>query len=63
MPIYALVVLPADNGLLILVFATLWVPWLFITLYSALLAVNALILLASLVRWHRSLGPIGAGHA
>ncbi|MDR6143973.1 phosphatidylglycerophosphate synthase [Microbacterium foliorum] len=62
-PIYALIVLPADYGLLILVFATLWVPWLFITLYSALLAVNALILLASVVRWHRSLGPIGARDA
>ncbi|WP_312169007.1 CDP-alcohol phosphatidyltransferase family protein [Microbacterium sp.] len=62
-PIYALIVLPADYGLLILVFATLWVPWLFITLYSALLAVNALILIASVIRWHRSLGSIGAGHA
>lgn len=62
-PLYALIVLPADYGLLILVFATLWVPWLFIVLYTALFAVNALILLASVVRWHRSLRPSGSRDA
>ncbi|MFB4351387.1 CDP-alcohol phosphatidyltransferase family protein [Microbacterium sp. CR_7] len=62
-PLYALLVLPADYGLLILVFATLWVPWLFVVLYTALFAVNALILLASVYRWHRSLRPTGAAHA
>ncbi|WP_260857359.1 CDP-alcohol phosphatidyltransferase family protein [Microbacterium sp. 1.5R] len=62
-PLYALIVLPADYGLLIVVFATLWVPWLFVAVYTALFAVNALILLASAYRWHRSLRPVEAAHA
>lgn len=54
-PLYALAVLPADYGLLMLVLALLWTSQVFVVVYSALLAVNALILLASFVRWYRSL--------
>lgn len=61
-PLYALAVLPADYGLLMIIFLTLWVQPLFVALYTALCAVNALILLASLVRWYRSL-PAGGPHA
>lgn len=60
-PLYALAVLPADYGLLMIVFATLWVHPVFTVLYTALFAINALILLASLVRWYRSLP--GGSHA
>lgn len=59
-PLFALAVLPADYGLLMIVFLTLWLPVVFIALYTALLAVNALILVVSLVRWYRSLaGEVG----
>lgn len=54
-PLYSVAVLPADYGLLMLVFVTVALPPVFMTLYTALLAVNALILAASLVRWFRSL--------
>ncbi|MEV7631669.1 CDP-alcohol phosphatidyltransferase family protein [Microbacterium sp. NPDC089318] len=62
-PLYSLLVLPADYGLLIVLFALLGIPWLFIPLYSLLCAANGLILLASLVRWHRSLGTAAGDHA
>ncbi|GAB3598416.1 CDP-alcohol phosphatidyltransferase family protein [Microbacterium tumbae] len=61
-PLFALAVLPADYGLLMLVLVTLWLPTVFLVLYTALLAVNLLILIASLVRWYRSL-PAEASHA
>lgn len=54
-PLYGLAVLPADYGLLMLAMGTLWTGQAFVALYTGLLAVNALILLASLVRWYRSL--------
>lgn len=59
-PMFALAVLPADYGLLMLVFASLWSQSVFITLYTALFVVNALILVASLVRWYRSLAAEAA---
>lgn len=61
-PLYGLAVLPADYGALMLVMVTLWASQLFIVLYVALMVFNALILLASLVRWYRSL-PAGSGDA
>lgn len=54
-PLYALAVLPADYGLLMVVLAMLWLHPVFVVLYTALFAVNALILAVSLVRWYRSL--------
>jgi hypothetical protein len=54
-PMFALAVLPADYGLLMIVFAVLWLPTAFIVIYTSLLAINALILVASLLRWYRSL--------
>lgn len=61
-PLYALAVLPADYGLLMLVFLLLWLWQAFMVAYTALLVLNALILAASLVRWYRSL-PEGGAHA
>lgn len=58
---YSLLVAPADYGLLCLVFLTLWVPWLFVALYTALAVVNALLLAASALRWYRSLRALEAG--
>lgn len=58
--LYALALLPADYGLLMIIFLTLWLPSVFVTLYTVLFAINALILLASLVRWYRSLPAGGA---
>lgn len=61
-PLYALAVLPADYGLLMVVFLLLWLHTAFLVVYVALLVVNALILIASWVRWYRSL-PEGAANA
>lgn len=61
-PLYAVAVLPADYGLLMIVLVLLWLPSVFLWVYSALFVVNALILLASVVRWYRSL-PSGAADA
>lgn len=52
---YALLVAPADYGLLCVLFALLWLPWAFVPAYTALAAVNLVLLGASVVRWHRSL--------
>lgn len=61
-PVYALAVLPADYGLLMIVFVVLWLHIAFVAVYTVLLAINALILVASLVRWYRSL-PGGGPNA
>ncbi|GEK78818.1 CDP-alcohol phosphatidyltransferase family protein [Agrococcus baldri] len=53
--VYSLLVAPADYGLLCLLFLVLSVPWVFVPAYTGLALVNALLLLASAVRWHRSL--------
>ncbi|MGB6059094.1 MAG: CDP-alcohol phosphatidyltransferase family protein [Microthrixaceae bacterium] len=52
--VYAIAVLPADYGLLCLVFLTLWVQPLFVAIYTTLAAINTLLLVASLFRWFRS---------
>jgi phosphatidylglycerophosphate synthase len=55
-PLYSLAVMPADYGLLCVVFLTLWVPPVFITVYTALAVINLLLLGASGIRWYRSVG-------
>jgi len=62
-PIYALAVLPADYGLLMIVLLLVWLPSVFVPVYTALAAVNAVILAASLARWYRSLPTAGQGRA
>lgn len=52
---YSLLVIPNDYGLLCLLFLVLWLPALFVPLYTALAAINALLLAICVVRWHRSL--------
>jgi phosphatidylglycerophosphate synthase len=51
---YSLAVIPADYGLLCLVFLTMWIQPVFVTIYTTLTAINALLLLASLLRWFRA---------
>lgn len=53
-PLYSLVVIVADYGLLCLIFLLLWWQPAFILIYSALAAVNLVILAISAVRWYRS---------
>jgi phosphatidylglycerophosphate synthase len=53
--LYALLVAPADYGVLCLLFLTLFLPSVFVPLYTALAVINGLLLLASAMRWHRSL--------
>ena len=48
--------MPADYGLLCIVFLTLWVPPVFVTIYTALAVINLLLLGASGIRWYRSVG-------
>lgn len=52
--LYSLAVMPADYGLLCVVFLTLWVPPVFVTIYTALAVINLLLLGASGIRWYRS---------
>ena len=54
--IYSLAVMPADYGLLCLVFLTLWLPPVFVVIYTPLAAINLLLLAASSIRWYRSVG-------
>lgn len=56
--VYALAVLPADYGLLCLIFLTLWVQPLFVAIYTTLAVINTLLLVASLVRWFRSVNSL-----
>ncbi|WP_040168201.1 CDP-alcohol phosphatidyltransferase family protein [Microbacterium gorillae] len=56
--LYSLAVVPADYGLLCIVFLTLWLTPVFVFLYTALAAINALLLLASGVRWYRSVAAL-----
>ncbi|MGB3411612.1 MAG: CDP-alcohol phosphatidyltransferase family protein [Microthrixaceae bacterium] len=55
---YALAVLPADYGFLCLIFLTLWVQPLFVGIYTTLAVINTLLLVASLVRWFRSVNSL-----
>jgi phosphatidylglycerophosphate synthase len=52
-PLYALAVIPADYGLLCLVFVLWAAPPVFIVVYTLMFAANAAILALSLVRWYR----------
>lgn len=56
---YSLLVAPADYGLLCLLFVLLFLPAVFVPLYTALTVVNGALLLASSVRWYRSLRALG----
>ncbi len=58
---YSILVAPADYGVLCLLFLLLASPALFVPLYTALAVVNALLLVASAVRWHRSLRSLEGG--
>ncbi|WP_150307658.1 CDP-alcohol phosphatidyltransferase family protein [Planctomonas psychrotolerans] len=60
---YSLAVIPADYGLLCLVFLFAWISPFFVGLYTALFVANALILAASLVRWFRAVSRLGQGAA
>ncbi|SBS71230.1 CDP-alcohol phosphatidyltransferase family protein [uncultured Microbacterium sp.] len=53
--LYSLAVVPADYGLLCIVFLALWVQPLFVALYAALAAINLALLAASAVRWYGSI--------
>ncbi|MCH1882705.1 CDP-alcohol phosphatidyltransferase family protein [Agrococcus sp. ARC_14] len=53
--LYSLLVVPNDYGLLCILFLLLWLPAAFVPLYTALAAVNALLLVVAAARWHRSL--------
>ncbi len=57
--LYSLAVIPADYGLLAVVFVLLWWQQGFVVIYTALAAINALLLLASAVRWYRSIAATG----
>lgn len=54
-PLFALAALPVDYGLLMLALALLWIPPVFVVVYTLLFVANGGILAASLLRWYRSL--------
>lgn len=53
----SLVVIPLDYGVLCISFALLGIPDAFVWLYSILMVINTLFLLAALPRWYASLRP------
>lgn len=50
---YAIAVIPGDYGLWCLAFLTLWLPPVFIGIYTTLTVLNAALLVASATRWFR----------
>lgn len=52
---YSMLVIPGDYGLLCVLFLLLWLPALFVPVYTLLAVANALLLLAAATRWHRAL--------
>lgn len=56
--LYSIAVLPADYGLLCIVFLLLWAPVAFVPVYSALAIINGFILIASCVRWFRGVSEL-----
>jgi phosphatidylglycerophosphate synthase len=50
---YSLAVIPTDFGFLCLVFALLWMPVAFISVYTALMVASTLFLLLGLGKWYR----------
>jgi phosphatidylglycerophosphate synthase len=57
--LYSLTVVPADYGLICLIFLTLWLEPVFVAIYSALAVINALVLGASGLRWFRAIRALG----
>lgn len=57
---YSIAVVPSDYGLWCLTFLTLWVHPLFLAVYTVLAASNALLLVASSVRWFRVVASISS---
>lgn len=55
---YAVAVVPSDYGLWCLTFLTLWIPSLFVGIYTALAVLNALLLCASAGRWFRVISAL-----
>ena len=55
----SLVVLPADYGLLCVVFALLGFPTLFVVVYTALMVVNWVFLLGAAPKWYREMRALG----
>jgi phosphatidylglycerophosphate synthase len=55
----SLAVIPTDYGVLILSFALLGLPAVFLTVYTALAAFTALFLLAALPKWFREVSAFG----
>jgi phosphatidylglycerophosphate synthase len=54
-PIYSLAVVPADYGLLCLLFIVLWWHPVFFVLYTLLFIANFFIVVAAMIRWFREL--------
>jgi phosphatidylglycerophosphate synthase len=50
---YSLAVIPTDFGFLCLVFAVLWLPAIFVAVYTALMAASTLFLVLGLIKWYR----------
>lgn len=53
--LYSLAVVPADYGVMCLLFMLLWWQQLFVVLYLLLFVANALILVGALARWYREM--------
>lgn len=58
--LYSLAVIPSDYGFLCLAFALLWWQQGFVVIYTALAAINALLLLLAALRWYRSIKGLQA---
>lgn len=56
--LYSLAVIPNDYGFLCLAFALLWWQPGFVAVYTALAAINAVLLVLAASRWHRSLAGL-----
>lgn len=56
--LYSLMVVPADYGLLCISFLLLWLQPVFLVVYTALAVINAMLLLASGLRWYRSISKL-----
>jgi phosphatidylserine synthase len=57
-PLYSIAVAPTDYGLLCLVFAFIWWPPAFVTLYGLLMIANLLFLLLALRKWFKELSTL-----
>jgi len=58
--LYSLAVIPSDYGFLCLAFLLLWWQPGFVAVYTALAAVNAVLLVLAAFRWHRSIAGLQA---